>query len=563
MIRFDHVWFSYATGETQQETRSGAQPDAQSGMQHAAAGVTDLNFEIEDGQTVLLCGDSGCGKTTVTRLINGLAPYYFDGSLSGRVTVAGLDTATVPGGIAAIARHVGSVFQNPNSQFFTLNVTDELAFACENFRIPPDEIRERIAGVATGFHMEHLLGRAIGALSGGQQQKVACASVSTAGPEVLVLDEPSSNLDARAIADLRAAIELWRSQGKTVVIAEHRLYWLDGLIDRALYLRDGRITRDMTCDELRELGDADREELGLRPTRADQITRMADTRGWVGETATATTPNADAVVSWHVDDCRYTYRRAKQPALDVTDLDLRAGAVTAVIGFNGAGKSTFVRCLQGLDRRCHGTLTPVCLGEPSAPCKPLDCVARLSACYTVLQDVNCELFTESVLDEVLLAMPGSASHPAEADAEATDSPESAAHHILRRLDLDQFANRHPLSLSGGQKQRVAIATALASQRRIIIFDEPTSGLDMRHMREVARLIREIAAMRRTVIVVTHDPEFALAAADDVVTIDNGRAVDAYPLRRTSGTPGAAGPVDPKAARRLIDTLTAKTAPSNL
>ena len=627
MIRFDHVSFAYETGEAQQETRSGAQPgaqpgtqpaaaDAQSEAQHAATGVYDLNFEIAAGQTVLLCGDSGCGKTTVTRLINGLAPYYFDGSLSGRVTVAGMDTATAPGGIAAIARHVGSVFQNPKSQFFTLDVTGELAFACENFQMPPDEIRERIATVASDFHMENLLDRSITALSGGQKQKVACASVSTAGPDVLVLDEPSSNLDARAIADLRAIIELWKAQGKTVVIAEHRLYWLDGLIDRALYMRDGRITRDMTGSDLRNLSAAEREELGLRPVRASQIAQMADaTASATNATANLSASPARTTPAWHINNFRYTYRHAKQPTLDVTDLDLRAGEVTAVIGFNGAGKSTFVRCLQGLDRRCQGTLTPPesfdythsadshsmssassanpsnpmnplhnrkssKLSKPVKPLKPLDRKARLNACFTVLQDVNCELFTESVLDEVLLAMPdGNATNATNApgsitanasspgstlpNAAITETPEAIAHRILQSLDLDQFADRHPLSLSGGQKQRVAIAAALASQRQIIIFDEPTSGLDMRHMREVAQLIRELAAMQRTVIVVTHDPEFALAAADNVIAISNGHLADTYPLRNATGAAGATNLINPAAAHRLTDTLIAKTTPSYL
>ena len=533
MIRFENVTFEYAGG--------------------THTGVYGLNGEIHAGQTVLLCGDSGCGKTTVTRLINGLAPHYFDGELTGHVTVAGLDTAAAPGGLATIAKHVGSVFQNPKSQFFTLDVTGELAFACENFQMPPEEIRERIAAVAKDFHMEDLLDRPITNLSGGQKQKVACASVSTAGPDVLVLDEPSSNLDARAIAELRAIIALWKRQGKTVVIAEHRLYWLDGLIDRAWYLRGGRLEREMSGDELRNLPDDERRALGLRPVRAEQIAgaaRMAGIASPAGSTRAGLTRNdatragstqaagdAHALsmpgASYAIDHFSYTYRHAKAPTLDVPEARIPADRVTAVTGFNGAGKSTFVRCLQGLDRRCKGDLVP-----PAASAKPLDRKARLNACFTVLQDVNCELFTESVLDEVLLAMPEDGELGSEADREAR------VREILASLDLAEVADRHPLSLSGGQKQRVAIAAALASGRDVIIFDEPTSGLDMRHMREVAGLIRQLADDGKTVVVVTHDPEFALACADDVLAIDKGRVVDAYPL-------DAAGAV------RLAGFLTAK------
>ncbi|KAB8290942.1 ABC transporter ATP-binding protein [Bifidobacterium avesanii] len=536
MIHFDQVTFEYA-GD-------------------AHTGVYDLNGEIKSGETLLLCGDSGCGKTTVTRLINGLAPHYFDGTLTGHVAVAGLDTASAPGGLAAIARHVGSVFQNPKSQFFTLDVTGELAFACENFQMPPDEIRTRIASVAADFHMEDLLDRPITNLSGGQKQKVACASVSTAGPDVLVLDEPSSNLDARAIADLRAIIALWKRQGKTVVIAEHRLYWLDGLIDRAWYLRHGRLEREMTGDELRGLSDAERRELGLRPVRAEQIVGTVSAADSAADSAFGSAP--ETARSYAVDHFSYTYRRAKQPTLDVPHALLPAGRVTAVTGFNGAGKSTFVRCLQGLDRRCKGTLAPPAMppsgaasataatpgtdAKPVKPAKPLDRKARLNACFTVLQDVNCELFTESVLDEVLLAMPerdGSGDEPTGPAAR-----ETKARSILADLDLAEVADRHPLSLSGGQKQRVAIAAALASGRDIVIFDEPTSGLDMRHMREVAGLLRSLAASGRTVVVVTHDPEFALAAADGVLAIDRGRVTGSYAF-------------DAAGARRLAAFLTAK------
>lgn len=483
-----------------------------------AAGVHHLSLSVAPGEVILLCGDSGCGKTTVTRLVNGLIPHYFQGELTGNVVVCG--TSNASSNLASIAMRVGSVFQNPKSQFFTLNTREELAFACENFNMPPQEIRARVDDTAATFHIEPLLDRDIGATSGGQKQQIACAAVSVLDPSIMVLDEPSSNLDAHGIGRLRQIVATWKEQGKTVIIAEHRLYWLNGLIDRALYMADGSISREMTGKELAALRREDLDTLGLRPVRPEQIavavSRSRDGRACAG---------LELAGSFRFTDVQYTYPHQTGEAVDIDGLDLPIGQVTALTGVNGAGKTTFARCLQGLDKRCRGELI-----TPSG--ERLRRQKRLKRCFTVLQDVNAELFTESVIDEVMLAQ--------------TEENQELALKILAELDLDAFAQRHPLSLSGGQKQRVAIAAALASERPIIIFDEPTSGLDMRHMQQVAAMIRGLADAQRTVVVVTHDPEFALAACDYNIRLNRGHATEAYPI-------------DQSHAQRLVDSLTADVA----
>ena len=471
MIKIDHISFSY--GEENENT----------------GGVRDIDLNIEDGQFVVLCGESECGKTTITRLINGLIPHYYEGQMAGEVWVNGEKVSEQP--LYDTAAVVGSVFQNPRSQFFNVDTTSEITFGCENLGQPEKDIRERFAKTVRDFRLEKLMDRNIFHLSGGEKQKIACAGVSIMEPDVLVMDEPSSNLDAASILDLRKILAFWKSQGKTIIVSEHRLYYLRGLADRFIYLAEGQVSRDYSAAEFEQLTEQQRSNMGLRTFALERL--LPPVLPQQEKTALA------------LHNFRFAYKNEPE-TLHIMDCEIPTNRIVGIIGNNGAGKSTFSRCFCGLEKRCGEIVWN------GRKYRPKD---RLSTCYMVMQEVNHQLFTESVLDEVLISM--------------EEENQERAEEILNRLDLLAFKDRHPMSLSGGQKQRVAIASAIASKRSILFFDEPTSGLDYKHMKEVANVLRQVRDTGITVYVITHDLELILDCCTDIVHFENGSIIDQFQM----------------------------------
>lgn len=476
------------------------------GAERPEAGISNVTLEGFAGNVILLAGESGCGKTTITKLANGLIPHYSEGALSGRVEVCGLDTPSVE--LYQISQHVGSVFQNPRSQFFTTDTTSELAFSCENQGIEKEDILRRIGFVAQELDLGSLLGRNIFQLSGGERQRIACAAASTIDPSLYVLDEPSSNLDMAGIGHLRRAIERWKATGKTILIAEHRIFYLRELVDCMVLMKDGRVAKTFTGDKFRSMSNADLRKMGLRAAVLRE-TGQGNTGKDVARTSANTPSEVIAQDDFPVviENLCFSYQRSKEPALAINRLILPRHGIVALIGKNGAGKSTFSLCLAGLMRH-----SKACLSIDGKVYKGSR-IADIS--YVVMQDVHHQLFAEDVLDEILLSMKEPRTEKAQS--------------ILSALHLDGLEKRHPLSLSGGQKQRVAIAAALAAERNLVIYDEPTSGLDLRHMEEVASVMRDMHKQGVMQIVVTHDPELVEACCTHAVELDNGHAGEAYSL----------------------------------
>ena len=451
------------------------------GKDNEKEAVSNISFNIKKGEVVLFCGMSGCGKTTITRLINGLIPHYYEGNLTGSVIVDKKNIKDTP--LYDISEKVGSVFQNPRSQFFSVDTTSELVFGCENRGMPENEILKRKNKVVIECNIEKLMNISIFNLSGGEKQNIACAVVSMISPDIIVLDEPTSNLDIEGIYMLIEILKKWKEEGKTIVISEHRLWFLKNIADRVIYLKKGIIEQSFTGDEFFMNDKEFYNKRGLRSVNLDKVSLNND---------------SDFNEVMVLENAIYSYGGEKK-ALNIDKLELPIGKVIAVTGKNGAGKSTFVQCMCGVLKHDKSILT--------IKDKRYKGRKKMNLCFPVMQDVNHQLFTESVLDEVLLSM--------------ENEDEEFALKILQAMDILKFKDQHPMSLSGGEKQRVAIASALASKRDILIFDEPTSGLDLKHMKEVSKSIKYLKEQGKTIIVVTHDIEFINSCCDNIIKLKNG------------------------------------------
>ena len=477
--------------------------------------LDDVSLAVRRGECVLLVGRSGSGKTTITKCINGLVPSFEPGiRMEGRVRVCGLDPSACE--MYELAKHVGSVFQNPKSQFFNLTSNDELAFGLETQGVAADEIERRVRETVSSLGAKRLIDRDVSTMSGGEKQSLVFASIDASRPDVFVLDEPTANLDASSVRALHDEIASVLKEGKSVVIAEHRLYFAMDLADRAVLVENGRIAREFAPEELASLDRRERELLGLRATDPADALAISIPRAGGGR-------REKAGGARHKDGARqadgeeglrlssFTVERDGKAVFDPVSLFVPNGGVVGVLGENGIGKSTLLRGIAGLERRDAGTVE-FCG-------KRLSRKDRRRAASLVMQDVNHQLFSDSVLNECLLAAGG--RNDGETVARAKEA--------LAALDLSDLLDVHPMALSGGQKQRLAIACALLARKRLLLLDEPTSGLDFDRMVEVARLVRSLARANIAIMLVTHDHEFLDRCCDEALFLE--RAAEESPDER--------------------------------
>ena len=485
--------------------------------------LNDISISIKKGECILLTGISGCGKTSVLRTINGLIPNYYEGKLLGSIEVSGESIKEKP--IYDISKKVSTVFQNPKSQFFNLDTTSEILFFLENMGTPFEKMHQRLNFISEFLNIKHLLDRNIFNLSGGEKQMIAIASALAADTDIIVMDEPTSNLDLYYIEKIAEVISLLKESGKTLIISEHRLYFLNELIDRAFLIKEGKLEKEFSQQEFLALSEQNRKEFLLRPITMNKnvFNRLEDSDYMQVQSSETIRKNkedknTEDTKSAHltVENLFYRFKKEKDDFLRVQNLKMEFGKVIALTGKNGQGKSTFAQCLTGLLKAKKDS---VLLNG-----KKINAKQRLELSYMVLQDVGYQLFTESVEDEIALGKNKKIKPEQNTKDENKEKRVPDVEAILKAMNLTELKDKHPLSLSGGQKQRVSIGAAISSGARIIIMDEPTSGMDYFHMKETAKLINSIRSNQTLILIISHDFEFLSLVTDEIILMEKGAVI---------------------------------------
>jgi energy-coupling factor transport system ATP-binding protein len=514
MIQFEHLTYRY--------------PGAESTI------LQDLSLEVEEGEFLLVMGPSGAGKSTLLRCLNGLVPHFYGGTISGEVRVEDRDPVALgPRGMADI---VGFVLQDPEAQFVVDRVEDELAFALENQGLPPLVMRKRVEEALDQINIAHLRHRSVSTLSGGERQRVAIAAVMTLQPRVLVLDEPTSQLDPQAAEEvLDTLVRLNEDLGLTVILSEHRLERVVQYVDRILYL-SGNGQQPILDEPRQVLSQVEltpplitlAKALGWAPIpltikEGRRFARKAQTHTPPEERSrervpASLNPNPQSPVSISIRGLGFSYNG--HPALQDLSLDVHQGEFVALMGRNGAGKTTLLKQLVGLLTPDQGQVQLIApaSGEPMDTRKvPVEEIIKYVG--YVPQNPNALLFNDTVGQELDFTRRGHGLPPGEYGA------------LLGTLGLTEHAGHYPRDLSVGERQRVALASILVAEPQVLLLDEPTRGLDYQQKAALVTFLQHERAQGRTIIMATHDVELVANCADRVILLGDGQVVVDGPARQ--------------------------------
>ncbi|MFC6326929.1 ABC transporter ATP-binding protein [Microbacterium koreense] len=496
------------------------------------AGVT---FDISPGEVVLLLGPSGSGKSTLTLAMNGLIPHAVPATVSGAIDIAGI--WTTDGTVAELSTHVAMVFQDPDAQLVTGTVLDEVAFGPENLRLPVDEVLTRSESALRRVGLWERRAENPDRLSGGGRQRLAIACALAMGAPLLVLDEPTANLDPRGIEEVYAALaDLVTAGDRAILLVEHNLDAAADFVDRVVVLdHDGTVVADGTVDEVLRARAEELHDMGvwlpistlaaLRLRRAGYtldplpltpaqlhaaLTRHAPVAtGRVAKSSNG--PARPAIV--RVRDL--TVRRGRTDVLRGVDIDVAAGEFVAVVGANGAGKTTLLQAIAGVVPPPRGTVYVDGLDVGRTDARTL--ATRIGF---VFQNPEHQFIAHTAFDEIAHGLRRQGLSPDEVDARA--------HALLDRFGLAHKADTHPFLLSGGQKRRLSVGTALVAGAPLLALDEPTFGQDRARADELLGLLRELNDEGTTVLVVTHDMQLVAEYADRTIVVGEGGILRSAP-----------------------------------
>lgn len=443
--------------------------------------IGPINLNIKAGEVHLFAGKSGSGKTSICKLVGGIVDNIDDIQRKGQVLIRGIDISKLS--IKDLVSNIGFVYQNPKNQFFTDNSTTELVLATENLGYSKDESLNRLEKLTKYFDISNLLDRNVLELSGGEKQIICIVASLMANPDIVILDEPTSNLDINTIKKVRNILFKLKEMGKTILISEHRIYYLKGLVDRISLVNKGKIIKTYDASDFFKMDERKRVSLGLRTFKEVSICKKSNTSV------------ENPTINLAIKNLKYSYKRGGN-LLNIEKLNLYGGVVYFLLGENGQGKTTLGRILSGLVKQNEGKI--------EVDGKVVTCSDRLKLSYLVFQDVNTQLFTDSVKEEIKLNN----------DYESIDN-------LLNILNLYEKKDSHPQYLSGGEKQRTSIGAAIALNKRILIADEPTSGMDYENMINISKLLRKYAELGNIVLIISHDIEFINYLSDKIICLDCG------------------------------------------